>query len=217
VGSVSNRVGELQLKKVCFGILALCFLGSATTAAAAELKPYLGLGVGSFNVKYSERTPLGNLDMSGETWGAFLKGGVQYGDYVGMELRAGTTGNVSSLFPPNTIGNAAPLDLKIGSEYQLSYLFKPQYPVKERLSVYALLGGTMAKFLTKSSGGVQQSASTWKTGFTYGLGLEYQFRLNGSLAIEWVQYWTDVDMAITNAGRSKASIRGASLLVNKFF
>lgn len=205
------------MKKTYFGLLVLCFLGSATTAAAAELKYSLGLGVGSFNVKYSEQGPQGNLGLSGETWGSFLKGGVQYGDYVGLELRTGLSGKVDGSFPANTIGNAQPFNLKIGSEYFLSYLFKPQYPVMDRLSVYGLLGGTVAKFMTQSNIGVQQKGSTVATGFTYGLGLEYQFRLNGSLAVEWVQYWDETDLAITSNGTSKASMRGASVMVNKFF
>jgi len=77
-----------------------------------------------------------------------------------------------------------------------SYLIKPKDPVMERYKCYGLFGGTAAKFSLLRNSGVGLISQNYKTGFTYGLGLEYQFRLNGSLAIEWIEYWTEVPMYV---------------------
>ena len=205
------------MKKMWFGLLAVCVLGSASAVSASDFKPYIGLGTGMFHLKYSENRAAGSLGMTTSTWGTFLNAGVQYKQYIGAEIRAGLTGSGSSTFPINTIGNALPLDLKIGVNNYFSYLLKPQYPVTDQFKVYGIFGGTAAKFETSSNSGVQLKNSTWKTGVSYGLGLEYQFRLKGSVAVEWIEYWSDVDLGIANGARSKASMRGISVMVNKSF
>jgi len=194
----------------------MCFLGGGSAASANDFKPYIGLGVGMFQLKYSENSPQGSYGMSTATWGTFLNAGVQYKKYIGVELRGGLTGSGSADFPANTAGYALPLNVKIGVNNYFSYLLKPQYPVTDRLKAYGLFGGTAVKFDTiESSGGVQHRNVPWKTGVTYGLGLEYQFRLNGSLAVEWVEYLSGVDLA--NGSYGKVSMRGLSVMVNKSF
>ncbi|OIO72542.1 MAG: hypothetical protein AUJ56_01275 [Zetaproteobacteria bacterium CG1_02_49_23] len=205
------------MKKTWFSFLVVCFLGGVSAADANDFKPYIGLGAGMFQLKYSENGPTGSLGMTKSTWGTFLNAGVQYKQYIGAELRTGLTGSGTATFPVNTIGNAAPIDLKIGVNSYISYLLKPQYPVTDQFKVYGIFGGTAAKFETTSTIGVQLKNSTWKTGVTYGLGLEYQFRLKGSVAVEWVEYWSDIDLGLANGSRSNASMRGVSVMVNKSF
>jgi len=169
-----------------------------------------------FHLKYSEVRATSSIGMNKSTWGTFLNTGIQYKKYIGVELRAGLTGSGSAGFPANTLGYTLPVNLKIGTNAFFSYLLKPQFPVTDQFKVYGLFGGTAARFeATTSSGGVQRLNTPWKTGVTYGLGLEYQFRLKGSLAIEWVEYLSEVEHA--NGPESKASMRGISFIVNKSF
>ncbi|WP_176957985.1 outer membrane beta-barrel protein [Mariprofundus sp. KV] len=198
------------MKKAWFSFLVVCFLGGVSAADANDFKPYIGLGAGLFHLKYTEDRAASNIGMNQSTWGTFLNAGVQYKKYIGLELRGGLTGGGSASFP----ANVPPEFLKVRADAFFSYLLKPQFPVSDQLKVYGVFGGTAVKYeAIKSSGGIQHVP--WKTGVTYGLGLEYQFRLKGSLAIEWVEYLSAVQHA---SGRgSEASMRGISFIVNKSF
>lgn len=197
--------------------MVICLLGSGSVAFAGDLKTYIGLGGGLFHLNYEENGPQGSIGLNKSTWGTFLTAGAQYKQYIGAELRAGLTGDVQSTFPANAYGNANPFDLKLGVNSFFSYFLKPQYPISDQLKVYGILGGTAGNFKTTSNNGVQLRTSTWKTGVTYGLGLEYQFRLKGSIAVEWLEYWSAVDLGIANGAFSKASMRGVSVMVNRSF
>jgi len=213
---IDNR--GITVKKSWFALLAVCLLGSTSASMAGDFKPYIGLAAGTFNLKYSQNHGANSAGLNEWTVGGFLKGGVDYGDYIGLELRIGMTGRTHNTVAANTNANPLPVKLTIGADTFVSYLIKPQYPFMERYRLYGLLGGTAANFHLYGDGrGVGVSSSKVKTGFTYGLGLEYQFRLNGSLGIEWVEYWSDVPMQVSPSFASKASIRGLSVMVNKSF
>ncbi|WP_370465504.1 outer membrane beta-barrel protein [Mariprofundus sp. NF] len=193
-----------------FSLLMVCFLGCISVASANDLKPYIGLGTGLFHLKYTENRATSNIGMNQSTWGTFLNAGVQYKKYIGAELRGGLTGGGSASFP----ANIPPESLKVRADAFFSYLLKPQFPVSDQLKVYGIFGGTAVKYeAIKSSGGINHVP--WKTGVTYGLGLEYQFRLTGSLAIEWIEYLSAVQHA--SGPGSQASMRGISVIVNKSF
>ena len=202
------------MKTTWLGLLLLGLLAGVSTSSANDFKPYIGLAAGTFNLKYTQNKPQGTVGTNKWTWGTFLKAGVNYRDYIGLELRSGLTGRVSEIIPANAVGNARPVNLSIGADGFFSYLIKPQYPIADLYKVYGVFGGTVARFRVRGSSGVGLVSSTWKSGFTYGLGMEYKFRLKGSLAIEWVEYWSDVPMWIGARTTSKASIRGVSVMVN---
>lgn len=188
-----------------------------SAADAEDFKTYMGLSAGMFKVKYAENNAQGSLLLDKWTWGTFLTAGAQYKNHLAAELRLGTIGRTGHNFPANIIGNAQPFDLTIGNDIFISYLAKPMYPISDLYRIYGIFGGTAGKFYTHSSAGVLLGQSTWKTGVTYGLGLEYQFRLKGSVAIEWVEYWSDVTLGMANGAISNASMRGVSMTVNKSF
>ncbi len=203
-------------------ILLSFFLVNGAAAEAGswvgDFTPYIGIGGGGFNTSYSENGSLGGLKLSKTTWGSFLKAGLDNQRYYfGMEVRAGLTGSVSNNFPRLTIGNQLPFNLKVQTTNFISYFAKLQYPVTQKIRLYGLLGGTAGRFKVESTGGVTGSVVTWKSAFSYGAGAEYKFRSQGSIGIEWVQYWNDVPLSIVSSRTSKASMYGASFMINKFF
>ena len=206
------------MKKSWFALLAVWLLGSTSASMASDFKPYIGLAAGTFQLKYTQNSGARSAGLSEWTAGGFVKAGVEYGDYIGVEIRTGMTGRVHNTVPANLWGNPLPVQLSTGIDNFFSYLIKPQYPFADRYKVYGLIGGTAAIFDVGGDGkNIGVASSRLKTGFTYGLGLEYQFRLNGSLGIEWVEYWSDVAMSTGGNFTSKASIRGLSVMVNKSF
>lgn len=169
-----------------------------------DIHPYIGVGLGAFGLKESEP----GFSQSNTEFGGFVNAGISFNEYLAVELRAGTTTKGSQSNPAGTpIGYAVPNTTKIWPDYFLSYLAKLQYPASPQVNVYALLGATTADFKGTLSGpGVSFSNSKTKTGFTWGVGGDYNVNNQVSAGIEFVQYWNDVTIA-TN---SKASIWGVT-------
>jgi len=212
------RFPEGTLNKRIAIFLALFWVSGVVTAEAGDFTPYIGAGGGVFSTKYTEQGALGGLVLDKTTWGSFIKAGVDNQRYYfGVELRAGLTGSISNTFPAGTIGSITPVDLKVQTTNFTSYFAKLQYPVTQRFRVYGLLGGTFGRFKVESQRGLRGAIVTWKSAFSYGAGAEYRFRSKGSIGIEWVQYWNDVPLSIVSNTTSKASMYGASFMINKFF
>lgn len=175
-----------------------------------DMRPYMGVGMGAFGLEYNDSA----ISQREIGFGGFVKGGTDIGDYFGLELRLGTTSQVSKSYAANSLNGAgsAAGTFKTSASYFLSYLGKLQVPVSNELKPYVLLGGTTASF--KASNSVRAtSASKAKTGFSYGVGLDYNLGNRFSANVEWMQYWTNVKLgtygaAPTGATNSKAKIWG---------
>jgi len=205
------------LNRRVIGFLAL-FLGCGAMAAeASDFTPYVGIGGGMFGVQYKEQKALGGLKLNKRSWGSFIRAGVDYQQYMGVEVRTGVTGRVSDNFPAGTLGSITPIDLTLQITNFISYMAKFQYPATQRFKAYALLGGTAGHFKIGSRRGLSGWEKTWKTGFSYGVGAEYRFRSQGSIAVEWMQYLHDVPLSIVSTGTSKGAMYGASIMINRFF
>jgi len=180
--------------------LAAAFLVASIvplTAAQAnewDMRPYMGVGLGAFGVEYKDS----RVSQTDTGFGGFIKGGADFGDYFGLEMRVGTASNGSKSYAAGTLGASAGT-LKGSTDYFVSYLGKVQMPVSNELRPYALLGGTTAVFKTANS------VSGWsekvaKSGISYGVGLDYNLGNQLSANVEWVQYWSDVKLGSTTAG-----------------
>jgi len=193
---------------------------SAQTLQAEEIKfYYAALGAGAYTVEYTESRPNSALSVKKSSIPAgLLKVGID-APFWGAELRLGLMGRATSnQFGVGTLGSASPFTINIQASPFFSYLGKLQYPFTDAFKLYALLGGTMANFtITPTGTTVLLNSSATKTGLTYGLGAEYKPTADFSIGIEWIQYWTNVDMSITTAGRSRASFGGFGLSVSKMF
>jgi len=141
-----------------------------------DIRPYAGFGIGAFGLELKDNT---GFNMKKTVFGGFGKFGADIGDYLGAEIRIGSTGSA-------TTGN-----IKLSDSYFISYLAKIQFPVTVDFKPYALIGGTTAKF-KKTTTGVESSKS--KSGFSYGFGAEYYLQDSLSLGGEWIQYWTNVNL-----------------------
>ncbi|MDQ6998537.1 MAG: outer membrane beta-barrel protein [Mariprofundus sp.] len=211
----------MLLKKEFF--LPALFMAFFTTqslhAQEQEIEVYYGaLGGGLYAVEYTESRPTGLLSVKQTAVPAgLLKVGVD-AQLWGAELRLGLMGSASKNFPASTIGSATPFNIDVQASPFFSYLGKLQYPFTDNFKAYLLLGGTMARFAIKPGGtSVLLNSSAIKTGFTYGLGLAYKPNRDFSVEMEWIQYWTNVDMSISTAGNSRASFGGFGISVNKLF
>jgi len=192
---------------------------TVTVLHAQEVKVYAALETGTYAVKYSESGPAGALSAkkSGMLAG-MVKVGLDYNDYVGGEIRLGTVQAGSVSFPVGTLGSATAFGVKIQPSLFISYLGKVHYPVSQSFEVYALFGGTAAKFNIKPTGtGVMLSTRAIKTGLSYGIGAEYKPRPLFSVGLEWMQYWTDVTMALSGGAKSSASFGGLGLSFRRSF
>jgi len=182
-----------MLKYLHISLAALCLMAIPLTNAQAQdfdgdndirmdsdndfdIRPYAGIGIGAFGLELKDNA---GLAIKKTTFGGFGKFGVDIGDYLGAEVRIGSSSS-------GTQGN-----VKLSDSYFISYLAKFQFPASIDFKPYALIGATTAKF-QKTTAGVQSSKS--KTGFSYGFGAEYYLQDNFSLGGEWVQYWSNVKL-----------------------
>jgi len=212
----------MLLKKELFLLaLFMAFFNAQTLhAQEQEIEVYYGaLGAGAYSVEYTESRPTGGLSVKKSAVPAgLLKVGVD-AQLWGAELRLGLMGSATSnQFSAGTLGSATAFTIDLQASPFFSYLGKLQYPFTDHFKAYILLGGTMANFSIKPSGtNVLLNSSAIKTGFTYGLGIAYKPNRDFSVEMEWIKYWTNVDMSLTTAGRSRASFGGFGLSVNKLF
>jgi len=155
-----------------------------------DIHPYAGGGIGIFGLELKSTT----VNQKNTVFGGFGKVGVDIGDYLGAEVRFGSTSSGST-------GN-----IKLNDSYFISYLAKFQFPVTTDFRPYAMVGGTTAKF-KMTNAGVESSKS--KTGVSYGFGADYYLQDKLSIGGEWMQYWTNVKLGSAFGTNSKAKIWGA--------
>jgi len=161
------------------------------TGGDFEIKPYAGIGIGAFGLEYKD--PDAAISQKSTVFGGYAKFGADIGDYLGIEVRVGTTSSGTQSYPTGTAEIPVPFDMKMSSDYFISYLAKFQYPVTVDFKPYVMLGGTTAKIKGTVSVpliGYSSSQSVTKTGFTYGFGANYYVAENLSIGGEWMQYWT---------------------------
>lgn len=209
------------MKKI-YGLfwVAVSVAGLSGSAQASDFKPYIGLGTGVFAIDFKlSDTLTSSMSQRRQTWGGFVKAGVDAVQYLGAEIRLGATGKASKEWGAGlpvgygavTTGTST-VNTKIN--YFFSYLGKLQYPVSDSFKLYALGGGTTAKYTVSWSATGSENATI--TGFTYGGGLEYGFAKRYSLGLEWVEYLKDA--TISGAGSTDTgSFRGMGATLNMTF
>ncbi|MDX8405327.1 MAG: porin family protein [Mariprofundus sp.] len=199
-----------------FFIGASMIMAGSVSAQAQDIKIYDGVGLGVFGIEATETGFSQNNTMSG----GYAKLGVDINDYFGLELRAGTIGTGSRNYPTGTsVGGTVlpvPVEVKLTSDYFVSYLAKFQYPVSQDFRIYTMLGATTAKFKRNISAvGASGVIAKSKTGFSYGVGGDYSYNDRFSFGGEWMQYWTNV--TIDSPTNLKAKIWGATASVTMNF
>ena len=181
-----------MIKKNRFALALLGMLVAPLAQAQAEdYTPYFGIGLGVVGLEETAPT----FSQKNDVFGGFVRGGVDFNDYIGAELRVGTAMKGKKSYPAGTVDPLAS-SVELEGQYFVSYLLKLQFPVMSNLKLYALGGGTTAKLkttITTSAGSASTKAV--KIGASYGAGLDYAFGDNSSVGAEWMQYWTNVAIA----------------------
>ncbi|HXH65437.1 MAG TPA: porin family protein [Mariprofundaceae bacterium] len=198
--------------KRCRSVLVLIglLLMPAGYARAADSNSYLGAGLGVFGL--AENGP--GISQADSVFGGFLKGGLEINDYLGVEVRIGSTVKGVRDNAAGTFGYPAPFTTSIQAESFISYLAKLRYPLMPAFRPYALLGATTARFKsTLLISGVHTSTVNTVTGLSYGIGGDYAIDERFSAGAEWVQYWNGV----TTTPNTKARFWGATAFLHIYF
>ena len=119
---------------------------------------YVGLGVIWAGVSadcFGEGT-CPDVRLKDSTWGGIIRAGWEYNQYVGIEARA----------------LKATIDSDWAETTHYGIYLKPQYPVSEQVNVYGLLGYGHTEI---DAGCVAFTENYTYNGFSYGIGLEYDF------------------------------------------
>ncbi|MDX8402095.1 MAG: outer membrane beta-barrel protein [Mariprofundaceae bacterium] len=163
---------------------------AAAPAQAEELKPYAGVGLGSFSLAGGTA---GGLSYGTANAGGFvLFGGVKYG-FVGGELRLMSTGDFKwsgSVYGlPATMTTSAS---GVGAFLRVQHAF-------DNIEVYGLLGRTSADVkVTLNVTGLGTFTGTGASGSaSYGIGANYSLD-NFGLGLEWMQYYSDLSALSLN-------------------
>jgi len=171
-----------------------------------HIKPYAGAGIGAFGLEFTENA--GSVKKT--VFGGYGKVGADIGDYLGAELRIGSTASGSKASPTNPT-----VTVNMTSSYFLSYLGKAQFPVTPNFKAYALLGASTVKFKLTNSVGFNQNQT--KTGLTYGVGANYNIQDTLSVGGEWMQYLTNAKLNNTFGTNAKMKMWGAVVTVAYHF
>jgi len=159
-------------------------LAFAFTAQASE--PYVGLGIGAFN--------LGSGVTKKAVAGGYLQLGDDFSEYLGAEVRIGTTGKT---------GEELTLQPRMKIEYYGAAFLKPKYQFDDQWMGYALLGiATVRSSYSETGLAVQKKT---RTGYAYGLGLQYRVADSYSLGLEYSHM---LSKPKTNATAIRTSFQG---------
>jgi len=167
---------------------------------------------------------VGSAEQRNPTVGGFIKAGVDVGKYFGGEVRFRLTGNPSTDWGTGLpVGGGFVTFVLSTVSTKISDFFscfgKVQYPFDNSFKVYALLGGTTAKFNSLLSiGGFNLSGDATKTALSYGGGIKYKVADTISVGVEWIEYWTNVTLDTSALGTvTEGSFRGISATVSMSF
>lgn len=182
------------MKRFVVAAMTMLCIGAAGAAQARDVKPYAGAGLGFFGLEYKEP----GFNQKNTVFGGFIKVGADINEYLGAEVRLGGTTEGTQSYPAGTLGGVIPFDFSLSGDYIFSYLLKLQFPVTGDFRIYGLAGGTTAKLSRKLNvpvaGVTLINDSATNTGISYGVGADYLLSNQLSAGVEWVQYWTNVDV-----------------------
>jgi len=182
------------MKKILTAAAATSLMLACAGAAQAS-EPYVGIGVGAFN--------LGSGVTKKAVAGGYLQVGDDFSQYVGAELRIGTTGKT---------GEELTLQPRMGIDYYAAAYVKPKYEFNDKWMGYALLGIATVRSSYSELGIARQKKT--RTGYAYGLGVQYRLADQYSLGLEYSHM---LSKPKTNAVAIKTNFQGleaSSLSIN---
>ncbi len=154
------------MKKTTLKLAAFLAAGLAFAGQAQANDPYIGIGAGFYN--------LGDGVNKKAVGGGYLQIGDNFAEHLGGEFRIGTTGRTGEEF---TLQPRKKIDW-----YAAAFL-KPTMQFDDQWMGYALLGIATVRG-SYSKGGSPKRTKT-RTGYAYGLGVQYRFNENYSVNVEF--------------------------------
>jgi len=145
---------------LAFGLL----LFAATNAQASD--PYIGISGGVFN--------LGSGVSKKTVSGGFVQAGDDFSEFLGAEIRLGASGKT---------GEEGTTQPKTGIDYFAAAFIKPKYDFNDQWMGYALLGVATLRASYSQVGFAKQTKT--RTGYAYGLGVQYRFADNYAFGAEY--------------------------------
>lgn len=152
------------------GSLALAF-----TPAAWAYDSAVNAGVGQYSLDYQDQAQ----SVKGKSAGWRLGYVGRFNEYLGFEIRGGGAGETS----------AAGLNLK--PTLFFSPLFRPSFPVGEKVKLYGLIGFTSLAICRTTTGNTKEAIA--RAGGSIGLGAEFYFTEHMAAGIEAMSYQNNVD------------------------
>jgi len=139
----------------------------AFSCSAQASDSYVGLGLGAFNI--------GNGVTKKATTGGYLQLGNTFMENLGAEVRIGATG---------TTGEELTLQPRMKIKSFVAAYLKPQYQINDQFTAYGLLG--IAQISGSNTEAALPKPNKSRTGFSYGLGMQYnisnEYSVGGELA-----------------------------------
>ncbi len=137
-------------------LAAACCACLLSAQSAMAMDPYVGVGVGAFNI--------GTGVTKKAVTGGYLQVGDDFSEHLGGELRIGTSGQTGEEFT---------LQPRVKVDYFMAAFLKGRYDLAPNWNLYGLLG--IATVKGSYSQGAQPKQSKTRTGYAYGLGVQYRF------------------------------------------
>lgn len=150
---------NLRMRTAIFAVM-LC-LASPAWAAGPH---YVGIGMGGLS--------LGNGIKKKTAFGGYLQLGHDFSDWLGAEIRLGSTGSVNV---------SQPVAAKERIDF-VAHFLKPYYEVSNDLTVYGLVGFAVTHSSYKQTGGTKQTKN--RISYAYGLGVDYRLNDDYSAGID---------------------------------
>lgn len=181
------------MKKALVLIAGMLTAGMSVVPAAHAQQPYLGVGIGAF-----ELDPGGQNKMA---TGIMMQLGDDFSPYLGAEIRVGTTDKANNRSIVNWFAGA---------------YAKPKIDVSQDVTLYGLLGVTAMR-ASYSSLTTNQYKAVTKADFSYGLGIEYWAGYQWTVNAEWVRYASRADAATKNTSFRGLTVNGYTLSAQYHF
>ncbi|MEC7118844.1 MAG: porin family protein [Pseudomonadota bacterium] len=158
----------------------------ASTAAHADFQsfmqqpeqPYVGIDYQYSEIDTSPSVKLGSI---------LVRAGTDLAKYIGVEAQASYGVTDDKFTVTFSDGSTARYEVKNRGSYGL-YL-RPNLPLNDQFTVYALLGANYADIQVKGPG---ISENSYGTSFAAGVGATVMFNQNFGLGAEFMQYDSDI-------------------------
>ncbi|HUP94992.1 MAG TPA: outer membrane beta-barrel protein [Burkholderiales bacterium] len=157
---------------------------------------YLGAGFGG--AKVVEGCGGGPCDPKDKTWSVFA--GYQFNRHLAVEAAYSDFGEATTSATLAGVPITATIKAKALELVGVGLL-----PVTDSFSVYAKLGVFHSDADATTSGAVVATSSDKSTGFTIGLGVQYEFVRRFAARFEWQRY-NDIGAGITGAEKNDISV-----------